>query len=161
MSMIIRLELRCCVKSGCYYKKLAGQQIPLCVGTKKNSCSSAAFSNREAASLIAERFRKLIGNTVLQIGNEEFRVTCSIGFAVYPFVLSNPEAFTWEQVIAFANRSLVASKRSGRNSWVGLLTTKKSNSKDFDARNFANLRKCIDQGELSVVTSLPTSSIQW
>ena len=119
------------------------------------------FSNREAASLIAERFRKLIGNTVLQIGNEEFRVTCSIGFAVYPFVLSNPEAFTWEQVIAFANRSLVASKRSGRNSWVGLLTTKKSNSKDFDARNFANLRKCIDQGELSVVTSLPTSSIQW
>ncbi len=119
------------------------------------------FSNREAASLIAERFRKLIGNIVLQIGNEEFRVTCSIGFAPYPFVPSSPEAFTWEQVIAFANRSLLASKRSGRNAWVGLLATEKGNSKDFDIRNFANLRKCIDQGELSVVTSLPTSSIQW
>lgn len=119
------------------------------------------FSNRGAAGLIAERFRKLIGNMVLQIGNEEFRVTCSIGFAPYPFVPSTPEAFTWEQVIAFANRSLLASKRSGRNAWVGLLTTKKSDSKDFDTRNFANLRKCIDQGELSVVTSLPTSSIQW
>ncbi|MCI0612510.1 diguanylate cyclase [bacterium] len=119
------------------------------------------FSNREAASLIAERFRKLIENTVLQIGNEEFRVTCSIGFAAYPFVPSSPEAFTWEQVIAFANRSLAASKRSGRNAWVGLLATKKGNSKDFDARDFANLRKCIDQGELSVITSLPTSSIQW
>jgi diguanylate cyclase (GGDEF)-like protein len=119
------------------------------------------FSNREAASMIAERFRKLIENTVLLIGHEEFRVTCSIGFAAYPFVPSSPEAYTWEQVIAFANRSLVASKRSGRNAWVGLLATKKGNSKDFDARNFANLRKCIDQGELSVVTSLPTSSIQW
>lgn len=119
------------------------------------------FSNRKAANLIAERFRKLIGNTVLQIGNETIRCTCSIGFAAYPFVPSNPKAFTWEQVIAFANQSLVASKRSGRNAWVGLLTTEKGNLKDFDTRNFANLRKWIDQGELSVVTSLPASSIQW
>jgi hypothetical protein len=119
------------------------------------------FSHRNAANLIAERFRKLIGNTVLQIGNESIRCTCSIGFAAYPFIPTSPEAFTWEQVIAFATKSLVASQRSGRNAWVGLLTTDKVNFKDFDIRNFANLRKLIDQGELSVVASLPSSSIEW
>jgi diguanylate cyclase (GGDEF)-like protein len=119
------------------------------------------FSNREAASLIAERFRKLIAGAELKLGEEPIRCTCSIGFAAYPFVPSSPDAFTWEQVIAFANRSLVASKRSGKDGWVGLLTTEKGSLKDFDAGNFANLRKWIDQGELSVVTSLPASSIQW
>lgn len=119
------------------------------------------FSNREASSLIAERFRKLIGNADLKIGEEPIRCTCSIGFAAYPFVPSNPAAFDWEQVIAFANRSLVASKRTSRDAWVGLVTTEKGSLKDFEAGNFANLRKWIDQGELSVVTSLPASSIQW
>jgi two-component system cell cycle response regulator len=119
------------------------------------------FSNREAASLIAERFRKLIGKSAFMIDEQLLHCTCSIGFAAYPFVPTNPDAFDWEQVIAFANRSLVASKRSGRDAWVGLLTTEKGSLKDFEAGNFANLRKWIDQGELSVVTSLPASSIQW
>jgi diguanylate cyclase (GGDEF)-like protein len=119
------------------------------------------FSNREAARLIAERFRKLIGNADIKIGKEPIRCTCSIGFAAYPFVPSTPDSFNWEQVIAFANRSLVASKRTAPDAWVGLLTTDKGSLKDFEAGNFANLRKWIDQGELSVVTSLPASSIQW
>jgi diguanylate cyclase (GGDEF)-like protein len=119
------------------------------------------FSNREAASLIAERFRKLIGKSAFMINEQLLHCTCSIGFAAYPFVPSNPDAFDWEQVIAFANRSLVASKRTGRDAWVGLITTEKGSLKDFEAGNFANLRKWIDQGELSVVTSLPASSIQW
>lgn len=119
------------------------------------------FSNREAASLIAERFRKLIGKAEIKISEQPIHCTCSIGFAAYPFVPSKPDAFDWEQVIAFANRSLVASKRTGRDAWVGLITTEKGSLKDFQAGNFSNLRKWIDQGELSVITSLPASSIQW
>jgi two-component system, cell cycle response regulator len=119
------------------------------------------FSNREAASLIAERFRKLIGNATFKVNDESIHCTCSIGFAAYPFIPSKPDAFDWEQVIAFANRSLVASKRTGRDAWVGLITTDKGSLKGFEAGNFSNLRKWIDQGELSVVTSLPASSIQW
>ncbi len=119
------------------------------------------FSNREAAGIIAERFRSLIESAELKLGEETIRCTCSIGFAAYPFVRSNPDAFTWEQVIAFANRSLVAAKRSRRNSWIGLNTTEKASLKDFSAENFADLRKWIDQGELSVVSSLSASAIQW
>jgi diguanylate cyclase (GGDEF)-like protein len=119
------------------------------------------FCNREAASLIAERFRKLIASAPFMIGEELLHCTCSIGFAAYPFVSSNPDSFDWEQVIAFASRSLDASKRTGRDAWVGLLTTQNGKLKDFQSGSFANLRKWIDQGELSVVTSLPASTIQW
>ncbi|MCI0415978.1 GGDEF domain-containing protein [bacterium] len=120
------------------------------------------FSNREDAGIMAERFRSLIESAELQIGSEGIiRCTCSIGFAAYPFVRSSPDAFTWEQVIAFADSSLFAAKRSSRNAWIGLHTTERANLNNLSGRNSANLRKCIDQGELSVVSSLPASAIQW
>jgi two-component system, cell cycle response regulator len=119
------------------------------------------FSNRDAGGMIAERFQKLIGNTELKIGEETVRCTCSIGFAAYPFVPSTPDAFTWEQVISFANRSLVAAQRSSPNSYIGLLTTEKASLKDFSPGNYSDVRKWIDQGEFSVISSIPASAIQW
>lgn len=120
------------------------------------------FSNREDAGIMAERFRSMIESAELRIGSEEtIRITCSIGFAAYPFVRSSPDAFTWEQVIAFADGSLFAAKRSSRNAWIGLNTTEKANLKDLSGRNSSNLRKWIDQGELTVDSSLPASAIQW
>jgi len=120
------------------------------------------FSNREDAGIMAERFRSLIESSELKIGPDQtIRITCSIGFAAYPFVRSNPDAFTWEQVIAFADGSLFAAKRSSRNAWIGLNTTEKANLKDLSGRYSTNLRKWIDQGELTVDSSLPASTIQW
>ncbi|MCI0612511.1 diguanylate cyclase [bacterium] len=120
------------------------------------------FSNREDAGIMAERFRALIESADLKIGPEEtIRITCSIGFAAFPFIRSNPDAFTWEQVIAFADGSLFAAKRSSRNAWIGLNTTEKANLKDLSGRHSTNLRKWIDQGELTVDSSLPASTIQW
>lgn len=120
------------------------------------------FSNREDAGIMAERFRSLIESAELRIGSEEtIRITCSIGFAAYPFIRTSPDAFSWEQVIAFADGSLFAAKRSSRNAWIGLNTTEKANLKDLSGGHSTNLRKWIDQGELTVDSSLPASAIQW
>jgi two-component system, cell cycle response regulator len=120
------------------------------------------FSNREDAGIMAERFRSLIESAEFKIGPEQtVRITCSIGFAAYPFIRSTPDAFTWEQVIAFADGSLFAAKRSSRNAWIGLNTTEKANLKDLSGRHSTNLRKWIDQGELTVDSSLPSSAIEW
>jgi two-component system, cell cycle response regulator len=120
------------------------------------------FSNREDAGVMAERFRSLIETAELKIGSQEtIHITCSIGFAAFPFVRSNPDAFTWEQVIAFADGSLFAAKRSSRNAWIGLNTTEKANLKDLSGKYSTNLQKWIDQGELTVDSSLPASAIQW
>src|SRR6185295_11864764 len=110
----------------------------------------------EDAGIMAERFRSLIESAELKIGPQEtIRVTCSIGFAAFPFIRSAPDAFTWEQVIAFADGSLFAAKRSSRNAWIGLNTTEKASLQDLSGGHSSNLRKWIDQGELIVDSSLP------
>jgi GGDEF domain-containing protein len=46
------------------------------------------------------------------------RTTCSIGFACYPFVRSEPDLLGWEQVITLADHALYQAKER-RNGWVG------------------------------------------
>ena len=72
----------------------------------------------------AERIRSRVAEHEFDIGRDEpKRLTCSIGFSYYPFVAGRPSRLTWEQIIVVADRALYAAKDSGRNAWVGLLTT--------------------------------------
>jgi len=48
------------------------------------------------------------------------RRTCSVGFAVYPFLQDDLERFSWTRVVEIADRCLYAAKRSGRDAWVGI-----------------------------------------
>jgi diguanylate cyclase (GGDEF)-like protein len=121
----------------------------------------ARFSNRDDAGIIAERYRSMIESADLTLGEEKMPVTCSIGFAAYPFAQSSPATFSWEQVVAFANGCLTALKRSSPNSWIGLHTNKKSNLQELSTGTYGNLRKWIEQGELTPVSSLKLSAIQW
>ncbi|HVX40223.1 MAG TPA: tetratricopeptide repeat-containing diguanylate cyclase [Gemmatimonadaceae bacterium] len=80
------------------------------------------FTNREQASRTAERLRLAVERhaTTLPDGRT-VRVTCSIGFAPYPFDLAALDALGWEAVVQLADHAAYAAKREGRNSWVGFL----------------------------------------
>ena len=81
----------------------------------------ARFTERTQAAVQAERLRRTVeeGRFTLEDGRV-LSVTCSIGFAAFPFARREPDALSWEQVVAVADHAAYAAKRLGRNAWVGL-----------------------------------------
>lgn len=70
---------------------------------------------------LAERLRRRIANHrfLLPDGTALSR-TCSIGFALFPFLPEAPEAVPWEEVVGLADAGLYLAKTAGRNRWVGV-----------------------------------------
>lgn len=78
------------------------------------------FFDRRAISGLVERFRREVEETVFDVGGGlHLSITCSIGYACYPFYQSVPDAYTWEQVVEIADHCLYAAKKTRRNAWVG------------------------------------------
>ncbi len=80
----------------------------------------ARSTSRSKAAELAERIRIAVNGTAIFCDKTEpVSVTCSIGFAPYPFLCGHPQAVSWKEVLALADAALYAAKNSGRNSWVG------------------------------------------
>ncbi|MCU7555366.1 diguanylate cyclase [Alteromonas sp. ASW11-19] len=47
-------------------------------------------------------------------------ITCSLGFSLYPFYPSQPEAMDWQHVQKIASQAMLISKRVGRDTWTGV-----------------------------------------
>lgn len=79
------------------------------------------FTERALAAVHAERLRQAVEARIIQIdGGPAIRVTCSIGYAAYPFRTDDPDGETWMQVVAIADHAVYTAKRAGRNRSVGL-----------------------------------------
>lgn len=77
------------------------------------------FTNRDRAPELAERIRRKIETLETTLpGGAVIRVTCSIGFAAFPFSRSAPESVGWEGVVSIADLACYAAKRDGRNAWA-------------------------------------------
>lgn len=76
-------------------------------------------ADSDGAAAMAERLCGLVAAHPFDIGDKTLNLTCSIGFAGYPF-LSNAAEQSWEQSVRFADAGLYAAKNAGRNRWVGL-----------------------------------------
>jgi diguanylate cyclase (GGDEF)-like protein len=77
----------------------------------------------QKAAVVAERIRTAIESKIFTLADGQIvRTTCSVGFACYPFVRSQPDTVTWEQVLQFADSALYAAKEA-RNAWVGYQST--------------------------------------
>lgn len=79
---------------------------------------------REATSTevssLAERIRSRIESHVFELGNGAVaHTTCSVGFAGYPFLGSQPDLVSWEQVLGIADIAMYRAKEL-RNSWAGI-----------------------------------------
>lgn len=86
----------------------------------------ARQADREQVEALAERIRSQIAKTAFDLGNGEYASTsCSIGYACYPFMRSQPELLTWEQVLGCADRAMYCAKER-RDTWVGFLSTDSS-----------------------------------
>ena len=78
----------------------------------------ARFADRLQGAAAAERLRAAVELHSMQLpSGEVLRVTCSIGYAAFPFDLENPESLSWESVVALADKAAYAAKRNGRNRW--------------------------------------------
>ncbi|VXC14814.1 Transcriptional regulator [Luteimonas sp. 9C] len=82
----------------------------------------ARLDNADAAAGLAERIRSTVADTPIALAHgASLRMTCSIGFAPWPFSSAWPTLGDWQQTTAIADRCLYAAKDAGRDAWVGLV----------------------------------------
>ena len=80
------------------------------------------FTRLEDAALLAERIREAIASQPIQAGRGlALELTCSIGFAPWPFALEWPGLGDWSACVGLADRCLYAVKRGSKNGWLGLV----------------------------------------
>ena len=87
--------------------------------------------------------------------DEPLHLTCSIGAAVFPFLSCEPEVLSWDRVIGLADTCLYAAKRSGRNAWIGIISTELATIEDINADLAKNLPNLIQEGKLIMKTNFP------
>ncbi len=82
----------------------------------------AWLSRDEDAAALAERIRDAIAATLLELEQgHALPLTCSVGFAPWPFSTQWPALGDWEQSVELADRCMYAAKAAGKNAWVGLV----------------------------------------
>jgi diguanylate cyclase (GGDEF)-like protein len=77
----------------------------------------------ERALPLAERLRQLLAEHPFVLpGGASIRITCSIGFAVFPFCIAadTDGLGSWQQVLALADVALLEAKRGGRDRVLGI-----------------------------------------
>ncbi|MBI2391580.1 MAG: GGDEF domain-containing protein [Deltaproteobacteria bacterium] len=82
----------------------------------------AALANRVRHKVASHPFRLHSGETI--------KLTCSIGYSVYPFVPASPRALAWDDVLALADAGLYRAKQEGRNRAIGIVSGETAASRD-------------------------------
>ena len=78
--------------------------------------------DRQQARLLAERILSVVSREPIDLGKgRSVWRTCSVGWAVFPWILAVPDAVSYDEVLRLADRALLLAKRSGRHQSVGLL----------------------------------------
>jgi diguanylate cyclase (GGDEF)-like protein len=121
------------------------------------------FTPRDQAKDLADRLWKAVGKHKFEIeSGKTINITCSIGFASYPFLPSHPSLMGWEDVKNIADKVLYAVKNSGRNGWIGIDTTDKTNPDNLYSRINTNIKQLLETCELEYVTSFQGgTTIYW
>jgi diguanylate cyclase (GGDEF)-like protein len=123
----------------------------------------ARHTCRADAPIMAERIRSMVAEHLFDLGEEvHTHRTCSVGYASYPLSAKVPELFNWEQVVDLADQCLFAAKRSGRNAWVGVVTTDEAKLLSFHRSGFVSVDALVDAGAIAVQASLPEgTALEW
>jgi diguanylate cyclase (GGDEF)-like protein len=104
---------------------------------------------------LAERIRAEIEATTFEIGEGRVaRITCSVGYACYPFLRTEPDLYGWEDMLSLADAALYAAKGK-RNAWVGFLNTQQSPTPDLTRSARIDAERLLEEGALRAVSSDP------
>ncbi|MDN3379236.1 MULTISPECIES: GGDEF domain-containing protein [unclassified Pseudoalteromonas] len=109
----------------------------------------------DSAKMFEQIRQEVSAHPFVSLSGEKLTITCSIGFANYPFVKDSPQDFSWEQVVELADGGLYLAKENQRNAWVGLSANENVLTWDKDAIN--NYREYIQRGHLIVKTNIKTN----
>lgn len=84
-------------------------------------------TSRHEADALAARVLASVGTEPFRLtSGQSIRRTCSIGWAVFPWLTAEPEAIGYEQILRMADHALYQAKEEGRNRAIGLLPQKSS-----------------------------------
>ncbi|HEX7640524.1 MAG TPA: diguanylate cyclase, partial [Burkholderiaceae bacterium] len=73
------------------------------------------------AGIIAERICEAMRAAPFEVApGVRLARTCSVGFAVLPFLGAQPHLAGWSSVVEVADQALYAAKAGGRDGWIGL-----------------------------------------
>ncbi len=116
---------------------------------------------REHVEILAERIRGAVANHHFDIGGAHaVRLTCSIGYAPYPFVPTEPRLYGWEDVVELADRALFLAKRRGPDMWCGLFGTERTPEtplEDLLALVSERPELLADEGSIQMRSSAPAT----
>ncbi len=113
------------------------------------------FAQPSVAETLAERIRSLVAEHSFDLGEgHAVRLSCSIGFAFFPFIPAAPRGVTWEQVVMIADRALYVAKSSGKNAWVGIFSTRKTPPGNIAPLINSRLEVFVLDGSIELHTSL-------
>jgi diguanylate cyclase (GGDEF)-like protein len=111
------------------------------------------FVDRAQAGVYAERIRRAVEAHVTTLdGGQTLRVTCSVGFSVFPFDPATPDAVGWEQIVSLADHGAYTAKRLGRNRSVGYVAGAGGLPASTHHATAADLQAWIAAGRLQCVT---------
>jgi diguanylate cyclase (GGDEF)-like protein len=92
-------------------------------------------TDREHAPLFCSRILEAISAAPYRLENgAEVALTCSVGWAPFPWIPEAVDALTLENVIEVADRALYTAKRTGRNQGIGLVPSAEAVRAPYDVR---------------------------
>ena len=86
------------------------------------------YTDRREAEILASRVLVAVGGTPFALHNpdETLYRTCSIGWAAFPWLPTDPGSVRYEEVLSLADNGLRRAKQAGKNRAVGILPGDKS-----------------------------------
>ncbi len=115
------------------------------------------YTNRSEADTLAKRVLEAVGNRPFELGSckDAIHRTCSVGWAVFPWFVAEPQAISYEEVLALADRALYKAKSSGRNQAIGKLPADRNSREDEATRAHASGVDPSEQAVRSISTAGP------